>query len=651
MADKQRVRILIVEDDEDDFILAKSLLSQSETWEFEIEWANGADTAEQILNERRHDICLMDYQLGSEVGTGLVSRAVQSGFTAPIIMLTGQENHDIEVAAAEAGAVDFLVKDNLSARSLFRAIRYALIRNDIQAVRLERNGAEIANRAKTEFLANLSHEIRTPLTAIVGYADLLMDQYLAKDEYLAEKLGAINRNGKHLLSLLNDTLDLSKIEAGKLELDIAPFMLDEFLLDVISIVGNTAEEKGVYFEVCGETPVPRTLQSDETRLRQILLNLLGNAIKFTNEGEVRLTVSYVSEDGTRFLCFKVSDTGQGLAPEELEKVFNPYVQSGSHQYGKLGTGLGLTIARQLAVKLGGRIEAKSQPGKGSEFRLYVDSRNGDDVPLSELELTPGRQGRELSYGNTLQARILIVDDVHDVRELLGSILEHAGCAVETAAGGESAISLFRNREPGWFQVVLLDLNMPHVNGYEALAAMREHDPAIKVIAMTAGGLRGEREKCREAGFDAYITKPVIGVMLIAKIRMLIEKAAEGTRAGSEHLKPRSVLVVEDNVDAGLALAELLSLIGHRTLTAAGFNDAVEKAERHRPDTIICDLNLDEDNKGLLLIERLQGILDDAHYYIMSGVDEADMGDLPPHVKGYIEKPVKLDVLNTLFRPG
>src|SRR5688572_12692054 len=308
----------------------------------------------------------MDYRLGAEVSINLVREALSLGFTAPIIMLTGQDDTGVEIAAAAAGAVDYLVKDNLGREQLLRSIRYALARSEIQAERFERIRAETANRSKTEFLAILSHEIRTPLTAIIGYTELLIHQYQQTNADLAHKLQVINRNGTHLLSLLNDTLDLSKIEAGKLEMDIEKIELGPFVMSAVSLIREMAEAKNLTLQVSARTVLPRFIQSDAMRLRQILFNLLGNAIKFTEEGTVELQLKMDNE----FLEFHVLDTGKGISRGDLDKIFAPFTQLAPGQ--NEGTGLGLTISQKLAKKLGGSIAAHSIEGGGSRFILRID---------------------------------------------------------------------------------------------------------------------------------------------------------------------------------------------------------------------------------------------------------------------------------------
>lgn len=646
MPDRQLLNILIVEDDEDDFVLAESLLASSETWRFNVDWANTPTLAQELLAKNSHDICLMDYRLGGEVGVDLVKQAISGGYSAPIIMLTGHENPGVELAAAEAGAVDYLVKDRLSAGQLFRAIRYALVRNDIQSERLERNRAEFANREKSEFLANLSHEIRTPLTAIVGYTELLIEEFKDHDRMLGDKLGTINRNGRHLLRLLNDTLDLSKIEAGKLEIDPAPMDINEFLLDLLCVLGDGASKKGLDLKVEANTPLPVTIHSDETRLRQILLNLLGNAIKFTEQGSVTLVVSFRVENGRNLLWFAVRDTGMGIVQSDLERIFKPFVQ-GSLPCGTIrGTGLGLTISQRLAEKLGGHIDAESTLGKGSEFRLCVDAGEVDLSSMVVPALEADQRKSDSPYSTPLAADVLVVDDVADVRELLAGILRLAGCRVQVAATGEEAIAKVDAGPAASFDLVLMDLDMPGIDGYEALRQLRQRISHIPVIALTAGGLRGEREKCRDAGFDDYLTKPIAAAQLLARVRGVLRQHGAPDKVRTLP-QDRSIVVLEDHGDSAAALAGILGLMGYQVRTATDLQTARILLEEEEPDIFLSDLYIGSES-SLALLNEMRGRLPATRYLLMSGKgpDDADV-DLAA-VDGFLEKPVTTKKLRALL---
>jgi signal transduction histidine kinase len=639
----QVIDLLIVEDDEDDFVLTSALLKQAVTFEFHIDWVPDPQQARRVFSENRHDICLMDYRLGSELSINLVREALELGFTAPIIMLTGQDDTGVEIEAAAAGAVDYLVKDHLGREQLLRSIRYALARSEIQAERFERLRAETANRSKSEFLAILSHEIRTPLTAIIGYTELLIRHHQQEDAELAHKLQIINRNGAHLLSLLNDTLDLSKIEAGKLEIDIEKIELGPFIVNTISLIHELAEAKNLTLQVSARTALPRYIRSDAMRLRQILLNLLGNAIKFTESGAVELQVKLEG----KCLEFHVIDTGRGLSMADLNKIFQPFSQLSQGR--KQGTGLGLTISQKLAQKLGGTISAHSIEGAGSRFVVRIDPGPVDLDELAELTLLEDGVSRCISPKPDIKGHIIVVDDVEDIRELVGNILSEAGINVLTANNGQEALELLSSLA-GNVAMVLMDINMPLIDGYQALQMMRERGIDTPVIALTAASLKGEREKCLAAGFASYLPKPVTSTQLLAEIRKHIVKRPESsmTTAG---LTGASILVVEDNEDANAAICMLLQLLGFRTRGAQSAAEALSLFEQQQPALVLADRGLG-DADGAELLQHLHDLAPDVRYFLLSG-DSGLIGQqkpqLPPGVEGFIAKPVTLDSLTEALK--
>lgn len=646
--EQRQVSLLVVEDDEDDYLITSELLDESTTYRFEKQWVENAGEALDTLTAERFDLCLMDYQLGEHSGVDIVEKALGAGCTTPIIMLTGQDNTGIEIAAADAGAVDFLTKDGLTREQLSRAIRYALVRSDMQHEREERLNAEAANRYKSEFLANLSHEIRTPLTAIVGFTDLLLRTPPSDAIDSQEKLLSIRRNSKHLLSLLNDTLDLSKIEAGALELDNDQVDLDGFIAEVVSINSSAAEQKGLTCRVENRGKVPAIIHTDETRLRQILLNLLSNAVKFTQQGEIGLTV-YLDDAGVEpLLCFDVTDTGVGVNAEDIRDIFEPYRQV--NNLTSTGTGLGLTISRRLAELLGGSLAATSVPGKGSTFTCTVNPGPIDTDRLIDLDLNGKTADVAGALDSSQQGRVLVVDDVPDNRRLLADLAGAAGYRVSTAADGAEAVKLFKanmaaiDGQADSFNIVLLDLNMPVMDGYRTLAALKNLDPQLPVFAMTAGCVQGEREKCMAAGFDSYFAKPFRFEQLLEEMKEQLDKA----RGTPDQVSPagnsgKTVLVVEDNADANQALCELLELSGHRALSALNGNTALDMAHDHQIDIVICDIHLD-DWHGIELADKLGSLLPRAGIFIMSGDSQSESGDLPDRVSGFIHKPVGVDRL-------
>ena len=406
-----------------------------------------------------------------------------------------------------------------------------------------KEAAELASRAKSEFLANMSHEIRTPMTAILGYTDELIDESWGRSAQ--EPLQIIKRNGEHLLQIINDILDLSKIEAGRLEIEAVECSPLQIIGEVQSLMAARAQGRGVELRVEFDGPMPASVHTDSTRLRQILLNLVGNALKFTNTGSVRL-VSRVLAPGSAEsrLEFRVIDTGIGISQEQLSKLFQPFTQadaSTSRKFG--GTGLGLTIARRLAGMLGGEVSVESELGRGSTFLLTVATGSLDGVamlddPSTALALTtdPASQPHVPPEATGLDCRILLAEDGPDNRRLIVHFLRKAGATVETAENGSIAVekalaaTLGRRAEDPQqpYDIILMDMQMPVMDGYEATRLLRKRGYRGPIIALTAHAMASDRAKCLSAGCNDYASKPINRTELIESIRRnLMAPAATG----------------------------------------------------------------------------------------------------------------------------
>jgi signal transduction histidine kinase/ActR/RegA family two-component response regulator len=396
---------------------------------------------------------------------------------------------------------------------------------ELEAARAE---AEAASLAKSEFLANMSHEIRTPMTAILGYADLL-DEHTAGDEEAGRLLAVVRRNGRHLHELVNDILDLSRIEAGRMEVAAEECRVLDIIEEAMSVVAPRAEEKGLALRLEREFPLPVATRTDPLRFKQILVNLLSNAVKFTEEGSVTVRAGYREEPEPK-LVVSVSDTGIGMREEQLASLFTRFSQGDESRVRRFGgAGLGLSISKKLANLLGGDITATSAAGEGATFTLEIAApqagdlaRSLEDLPRRHGPQPPERAGFERdSLGGV---RVLLAEDGEDNRRLVAHLLERAGAEVTTACDGVEAMRAVES-ESDPFDLIVMDMQMPNLSGFEAATALRERGVRTPVLALTACAMEGDRERCLAAGCDAYQPKPVDRRKLIEACAALVRSAA------------------------------------------------------------------------------------------------------------------------------
>jgi PAS domain S-box-containing protein len=404
-------------------------------------------------------------------------------------------------------------------------------------LRLARDEAESANRAKSDFLANMSHEIRTPMNAILGFTELLRRGQQNPSQHGVQEtrryLDIIHGSGKHLLELINDILDLSKVEAGRLEVERVRCAVHTVVLDVVQVMRVKADEKGVRLIVEFPAPLPATLLTDPSRLRQIITNLVGNALKFTSRGSVTVVLTLAPETQPPVLVIEINDTGIGVPADKLEAIFEPFVQaeaSTTRHYG--GTGLGLAISRRFARALGGDIVARSTPGQGSSFRVTLEAGALDGVAWLAPEALAAAQASVSAdeSGSAWQfapAHVLVVDDGAENRELVRLVLESAGLQVSQAEHGAAALERVAAER---YALVLMDVQMPVMDGYTATRLMRERGHTMPVLALTANAMKGFEAEIRSAGFTGHLTKPVdIDAMLATLAQHLqgerVERAA------------------------------------------------------------------------------------------------------------------------------
>lgn len=453
--------------------------------------------------------------------------------------------------------------------------------------RMEKDLARNSAEAKSQFLANMSHEIRTPLAAIIGYGETLLDRDLSSDEKRSSAETVV-RSGRHLLELVNDILDHSKIDANKLDVDVVSVNLPELLDEIRAFFVPRAREKGLDFSIVCEYPVPEKILTDPTRFRQIIINLCGNALKFTERGSISVMIR--CDRNAEKLLARVVDTGIGMKPEQLNRLFDPFAQGSAaiaRQYG--GTGLGLSISRRLVELLGGTIQVSSTYGEGSEFEIDIatGSLAGVHFLRDASELTQRRRQLPMVVAPRLRGRILCVEDNDVNRKLVSLLVTRTGAELSHVPNGAEALEIARHER---FDLILMDIQMPVMNGRDATAALREAGVNTPVIALTANVMAEDIDDYRAAGCTEHLAKPIDKRRFYEVLarHLMVDTTAS---PNDERQYSGTVLVAEDNDDNRRLVERMLGRFGLNVVSATDGEDAVKKALSETIHLVLMDRHM------------------------------------------------------------
>ena len=656
------IKVLLVEDDDDDVLITRKLLSRIEGTVYPLDSVTTYEAGMEAILKAEHDICLLDYRLGERNGLEFLRQAVEKNCKVPIILLTGAGNRQVDLEAARAGASDYMVKGQITTPVLERSIRYAIENRKIVD---SRDSAWESVRLKSEFLANMSHEIRTPMNGVIGMTELLLRTDLSSRQ--KKYADTIQSSSDALLTIIDDILDFSKLEAGLMRFERIDFELRGPVEAVVELLAERAQAKGLELASLVYRGVPTSLRGDPGRLRQVLTNLIGNSIKFTEKGEVVVSVTTVSETlSEATLRFEIKDTGIGIAPDSQRGLFQAFTQadgSTTRKYG--GTGLGLAISKQLVELMGGEIGMKSRSGIGSTF--WFTAR-------FEKQETPAKMASELP-GSLSEARILIVDDNAANRNILRHQTTSWGMIVSEAESGAHALELLRSAatqgQP--YDIAALDLTMPDMDGFQ-LAASIKSDPAIAsvlLILLPSFGKRGHGERASQAGIAAYLPKPIQESQLHDCLTALMRRSFSGKLVAPSHLVTRHslceselqdaassvsnlrILLAEDNpVNQEVALGQLSSL-GYRAEAVENGLEVLKALEKDSVDIILMDCQMPEMDgfAAAAEIRRREGTK--RHTIIVAMTANALTGDrekcLAAGMDDYMAKPVKRKALAGIFK--
>ena len=517
---------------------AKDYATDQSSFEYALTHKDCLKEAFIIEDKEQFDVALLDLSLPDGVGLETLEKFLAHYPDLPTIVLTGREPQELGLGALQMGAVDFLSKQDWSDWILLKSISFACIRVQNEKLEQAKELAEKTVEMRERFLANMSHELRTPLNAVIGIADILDQLQHTNEQH--EYIKTLKISANNLLKLINSILDVSKIESGKLQLDQHKFSLTDLLNELIQIYKYKTSAKKLNFFTQFDAFLPNSVVGDSLRLNQVLINLLDNAVKYTEKGKIILQVMKVDEtETTTKIEFAIIDTGIGIEDGKLEKIFESFVQatkSTTRLYG--GTGLGLSIAQQLVALHEGELIVESKINEGSTFKFAIDLGKSDsseatDQTSESLDISPIKEG----------IKILVVEDEKTNQMVVSRLLQNwsPSIKIDVANNGEEGLKALQAKD---YDLILMDVSMPIMDGMEATRYIRNefsgHKSQTPIIATTAHALQSIREQCLECGMNDFVTKPIIAKELYPKINGILRKN-KNTSNGQENALAKSAV--------------------------------------------------------------------------------------------------------------